>query len=216
MSAYQLVVFDWDGTLMDSMAKIVGCAKMSFEELGFPCPEDVQIRACIGLSLDDTWLRLCPTAKPDDMQAFVAVYRKHWLSWRGPESCLYDGVESVLAHLQEQDFYVAIATGKSRVGLDRDLDTTGIKHFFNASRCADEARSKPHPEMLEYLLDYFAVDGHQTLMVGDTEFDLQMAMGAKTHAVAVTYGAHDVERLEKSEPLALLDSIGGLVKWMGS
>ena len=212
MEKYELVVFDWDGTLMDSMSKIVTCARAAFTELGFEVPEDNDIRACIGLGLDDIWMRLCSNATPESKQAFVDVYRKHWLSWSGPESRLYEGASEVLEYLRSENYYVAIATGKNRIGLDRDLDNTGIRHFFDASRCAGESRSKPHPEMLEYLVDYFAVDPRRTLMIGDTSYDLEMAQGARTDAVAVTYGAHDVARLAPWKPKAMVTDVKQLLQ----
>ncbi len=211
MEKYELVVFDWDGTLMDSMSKIVTCARSAFTELDFPVPEANDIRACIGLGLDEIWHRLCPNSTEATKMAFVDVYRKHWLSWSGPESRLYDGVAEVLEFLRKQDYYLAIATGKNRIGLDRDLDHTGIRHFFDASRCAGESRSKPHPEMLEYLVDYFAVDPRKTLMIGDTSYDLEMAKGAKAEALAVTYGAHEIERLAPWNPKAMVDDVKELM-----
>ena len=215
MAEYELVVFDWDGTLMDSMSKIVTCARKAFAELNFDMPATKEIQGCIGLGLDEIWHRLCPDSHANAKQAFVDVYRKHWLSWSGPESRLYEGVPDVLEQLKRSDYYVAIATGKSRVGLDRDLANTGIGHFFDASRCADESRSKPHPEMLEYLLDYFAVDPKKTLMIGDTSFDLEMAQGARTDALAVTYGAHDVDRLEPWAPKGMIGDLRELVGYLG-
>lgn len=207
MKDLQLVVFDWDGTLMDSMSKIVTCAEKAFDELGFEKPPSDDIRACIGLGLDEIWRRLYKGDEPDARSTFVDVYRKHWLSWQGPESRLYDGVNEALSRLREDNFYVAIATGKNRVGLDRDLSRSGIRHHFDASRCADEARSKPHPEMMEYLINYFGVEPEQTVMVGDTEFDIQMARGAGTSAIAVTYGAHEHSRLDQSNPDAMIDHL---------
>lgn len=206
----RLVVFDWDGTLMDSTAQIVAAATGAIEQLGLPARTPEAIRDIIGLGLRESWQRLFPEHGAEHFTPFVDAYRDHFLDPARQTACLFARAAEVVAELHGRGLVLAVATGKSRRGLDRELASTGLLQFMTGSRTADEARSKPHPEMLLYLMDTLGVPAEQTLMVGDTEWDLEMARLAGVRSVAAGYGAHTPERLRRYAPLACIDSIEAL------
>ncbi|HXH04009.1 MAG TPA: HAD-IA family hydrolase [Candidatus Competibacteraceae bacterium] len=208
--AFDLVVFDWDGTLMDSAGRIVACLRSAIADLGWePRPNEV-LRDIIGLSLTDACNRLYPGAPPGAGERLLAAYRHYYFSSLHEPERPFPGAEAVLAELTERGFLLAIATGKGRAGLDRALRESGLRRYFDASRCADESAPKPHPRMLLDLMEEFAMPPARTLMVGDTEYDLSMARDAGVAAVAAAYGAHAPERLLAYRPLACLHSIAEL------
>lgn len=213
-SYWKLIVFDWDGTLMDSTGAIVRAAERAIGEIGLPMPPPARIREIIGLGLQESWEWLFPGRGQQDFGNFVERYREHFLSTERLGIRLYPGVEALVEDLRRTGAHLAVATGKSRRGLDRDLEETGLGRFFEHSVTSDEARSKPHPEMLTRIIDFFGVEPSRTLMVGDTEFDLHMAHQAGAGAVAVTWGAHDRRRLQASAPLACLDAVTDLPAWL--
>jgi len=211
---YELLIFDWDGTLIDSEAKIVACMQSAMREVGLPVLEPAVIRNIIGLGMRESLHTLFPDASEDTYGAMIDSYRKHFFS--GEISQPFDGVPDILAEIARQDYFMAVATGKGRHGLDRALHDTGFKQWFHCTRCADETRSKPHPQMLEEILDQLGLQPRQALMIGDTEYDLQMANNAGMESVAVSYGVHDVSRLEACKPQVCLSSLTELLPWLNS
>ena len=212
---HKLIVFDWDGTLMDSQARIVACLRASADDLGAERRSDAELADIIGLGLEEAWRALYPNAERELLAAMVERYRYHFLIADDTPSPLFPGVEALLAGLEERGYLLAVATGKARRGLDRVLAESGLGHYFHATRCADETRSKPHPQMLLELIEVTGVEAHETVMVGDTEYDMLLAHNAATAAIAVSYGVHDIERLRCHRPLAEVDSLAGLLHYFG-
>ncbi|HWA36655.1 MAG TPA: HAD-IA family hydrolase [Burkholderiales bacterium] len=209
---YELVVFDWDGTLIDSAGTIVECIQESARDMGLEVPPRERASHVIGLGLHDSLRFAVPGLAPERYVQFVEHYRRHFLA-RQDRMLLFDGVRELLAELSAQR-PLAIATGKSRRGLDRALDADGLRRFFVASRCADETNPKPHPAMLLELMEELAIDRAATLMIGDTSHDLEMARAAGVDAVAVTYGAHPEDGLRACGPLHCAASVSELRTWL--
>lgn len=212
---YDLIVFDWDGTLMDSAALIVESLQGASRDLGLEIPQDAQARHVIGLGLSEAIAHLWPTLRATQYETLVERYRHYYLG-RDDATPLFPGVTEMLQDLSAAGFLLAVATGKSRRGLDRALDHTGVADFFHASRCADECHSKPHPQMLLQLMEVLGVMPKRTLMIGDTSHDLGMAMHAGVAGVAVSYGAHPRASLCEAAPLACVDSVQELRVWLNS
>ena len=213
MKHYELIVFDWDGTLMDSAAAIVRSIRAAYRDLGLPEPDEAAARHVIGLGLSDALRHAVPQLSLEDYPQMVDRYRHHYLA-RDHELALFDGIEHLLGELGAAGHLLAVATGKSRVGLDRALKHSGLQGCFQSSRCADECFSKPHPQMLEELMDEFGVLPKSTLMVGDTSHDLLMASNAGVDGLAVTYGAHSHQYLIEHAPRACLHSVEELASWL--
>lgn len=211
---YELVVFDWDGTLLDSAGAIVLAIQAACRDLELPVPEDSRARHVIGLGLEDAMRHAVPALPADRYPAMIDRYRHHYLSG-DHQLTLFAGVPQMLMRLQAAGHILAIATGKSRVGLDRALDHSGLRPLFQASRCADECHSKPHPQMLDELMAEFGVSAASTVMIGDTSHDLLMASNAGVDALAVTYGAHPHAHLLEHKPVACLNSVAELDQWLG-
>jgi phosphoglycolate phosphatase len=211
---FDLIVFDWDGTLMDSAAKIVRCFQSAAADAGVLVPAAEAIRNIIGLGLKEALDRLLPGVDETARQQVVACYRRHFIEIDNTATPLFPGVVEGLAKLNANGFRLAIATGKARRGLDRVLRDTELSRFFCATRCADEAQSKPHPQMLYDLLDVTDIGADRAVMIGDTTYDLQMAMAAAMGSVAVTYGAHDRDALLSHAPLACVDSFVNVCQWL--
>lgn len=169
----------------------------------------------IGLGLADALASAVPQIRQDQIPAMVERYRHHYLS-RDHQLSLFEGVRELLVELKERGHTLAVATGKSRLGLDRALGVAGVGNFFDATRCADESFSKPHPAMLLELMEQSAVEADATLMIGDTTHDLQMAVNAGTHAVGVSYGAHGLEDLRSIDAQAIVHSVSELRDWLVS
>ena len=210
---YELLVFDWDGTLIDSAHTIVACIQAACRDLGLPVPEDARANHVIGLGLQDALAYAIPGLPRDDYARVVESYRKHFLA-RDPDIPLFPGTRAMLAGLRDHGHILAIATGKSRAGLAQALENTGLQSFFAASRCADQCASKPAPDMIRELMEELGVDGANTLMIGDTVHDLQMAANAGVHAVGVSHGAHPKRELVALAPLACVESIDELTRWL--
>jgi phosphoglycolate phosphatase len=210
---FDLIVFDWDGTLMDSTALIALCIQSAARDTGLPVPDDRAAKYVIGLGLQDATAKLFPAGSQAERVAFAMQFRHHYVS-RDHEAPLYAGVEAMLAGLKREDRFMAIATGKPRAGLDRALIHTGLKSYFDFSRCADEGFPKPHPDMLERLMDFCAVEPDRVLMIGDTTHDLELAANAGARAVAVSYGAHDPSEFRNHQPLAIIRSVKELGEWL--
>lgn len=215
MSPYKALIFDWDGTLFDSTAIIVSSLQSAFAHLQLPVPERGACRHVIGLSLPHAMQHLCPSLPEDAYPELVASYRQHYLG-RDHEIVLFDGVVDGLRRYREQGWFLAVATGKSRAGLDRALQVSGLGPLFDVTRCADETFSKPHPEMLLQILDVLGLNAGEALMVGDTTHDMQLARNAGTAAVGVTYGAHERASLAAHEPLFLADSFMEFDQWLSA
>ena len=208
----RLIVFDWDGTLMDSESQIVACLRAAMRDLGLePLADDV-LRNVIGLGLREAIDTLVPGQDMVFHDAFIGHYRNHWFA--SESSHLFDGVREVLELCKKQGFLLGVATGKSRRGLDRVLGETGLDSCFDATRCADEAPSKPHPQMLVDIMQVLEVSPVQTIMVGDTEYDMEMATNAGAGKVAVTTGVHTPERLAQHAPMVTLQKLAEMPMWM--
>jgi phosphoglycolate phosphatase len=212
--SFKLIVFDWDGTLMDSEARIVACIHAAFADLGVTAPSPAEARDIIGLGLDEAMAVLWPGSSPTERQALVERYRHHFLVANATPSELFPGVMETLDWLRGHGYLLAVATGKSRRGLDLVLGTTALGGYFQATRCADETFSKPHPQMLLEIMDELGARGEETLMVGDTEYDMQMASNAGAHALAVCYGVHSPERLLAQGPLGCLADLVEMPAWL--
>ena len=211
---FKLLVFDWDGTLMDSEARIVACLQSVIADLRLPERGVRSLRNIIGLGLREAILTLYPDHDEKYIQSFIERYRYHFLSENHQPAVMFPGAREVLNGLFDSGYLLAVATGKGRVGLERSLDETGSKGLFHITRCADESFSKPHPQMLLEIMSILDVEPAQTLMIGDTEYDMQMAQQAGTGALAVAYGVHDRERLLSCKPLACLDHITEIPPWL--
>ena len=210
---YDLVVFDWDGTLLDSTGAIVKAIQAASRDVGATPPTNERARYVIGLGLRDALLHAVPDLPESRYDDLVDAYRKHYLSG-DHELCLFEGVEMLLQQLQAEHRWIAVATGKSRLGLDRALGHSGLGRYFDTTRTADETRGKPHPQMLEEIMNQFAVAPERTLMIGDTTHDLLMAQNAGAKGLGITHGAHQVSALLDCRPVGLVDSIPDLANWM--
>jgi len=210
---YELIVFDWDGTLMDSAAVIVECIQAASRDLGLAVPDDERAAHVIGLGLADALAYAIPGLPQSEYRNVAERYRHHFLL-RDPHIPLFPGTREMLAALRDRGHRLAIATGKSTRGLERALQTTGVGDFFVASRCADQCASKPAPDMLHELMAELDAAAETTLMIGDTVHDLQMAVNAGVAALAVGHGAHPKEKLMVLEPLACVDSTADLTRWL--
>ena len=210
---YSLIVFDWDGTLMDSAAGIVACIQAASREMGLAAPTNERASHVIGLGLRDSLKFAVPDLPDSKYAAFADLYRKHFLA-REEGMNLFPGVPELLAGLHGAGYALAVATGKSRKGLDRALGACGLGVYFSASRCADETNPKPHPAMLHELMRQLGRAPHELLMIGDTSHDLDMAASAAVDAVAVTYGAHPEDVLRSRTPRGLVGSIPELREWL--
>ena len=209
---YSLIVFDWDGTIIDSTGTIAECIQRAAGEMGLPVPEEGRARHVIGLGLHDSLRHAVPELPASRYTDFVALYRKHFLA-REDNMRLFPGMPELLSQLRKRHV-LAIATGKSRRGLERALDAGGLRQYFTASRCGDETNSKPHPAMLLELMNELNVSQSEALMIGDTSHDLEMARAAGVDALAVTYGAHREEDLRVCVPLGCCSTVQQLSEWL--
>lgn len=210
----KLIVFDWDGTLMDSAAHIVNCLNNAITETNLETRSDNQLKNIIGLGMREALLALYPHGTEEEFTQLTNYYREHFFSEEYAPCELFPGARELIKELDGKDYLLAVATGKGRNGLDKVLHETGLGEFFSITRCADEAHSKPHPQMLLDIMDWYGVNADETIMVGDTEYDLLMANNADAHAVAVTYGAHEKQRLLDCNPLTCLDDVHELHQWL--
>ncbi len=208
----RLLVFDWDGTLSDSSERIVACFRHALATIGAAAPtDDRTIRETIGLELPDAAAVVMPGASASRCRELTEAYRDHWLAPGAPRAKLFDEALPVLKELRARAVSLAVATGKSRRGLDREMQETGIGEFFRATRTADETRGKPHPQMLNELLATTDVAPGDALMVGDTTFDLDMATAAGVPSVAIASGTHGAQQLQAAKPVACLSRLGELL-----
>jgi len=210
---FDLIVFDWDGTLMDSTATIVRCIQSAARDLHLPVPSDSAASHVIGLGLLDAMQAAMPDIAPALYPRMVERYRYHFLT-KDHELVLFKGAREMLADLNNEGYFLAVATGKSRVGLNRALNACGLLALFDATRCADETFSKPHPAMLQELTRELGQDMRRTVMIGDTTHDLMMANNAGATGIAVEFGAHPVAQLQTCNPLFSARSIPELHAWL--
>jgi phosphoglycolate phosphatase len=210
---FEMLVFDWDGTLMDSTATIASSLQRSCQDLGLTVPSDAAAQHVIGLGLSEALAYAVPDLPAEKMAEMLDRYRHHYLSRDGAMS-LFPGARDMLTELKQKGHLLAVATGKNRVGLNRSLAQCALLDFFDATRTADESASKPNPRMLFDLSELVSLPVSQMLMVGDTTHDLMMARNAKACAVAVSYGAHPKDQLQTLAPLAVLDTPAQLHHWL--
>ena len=213
-SIFKLLVFDWDGTLMDSESRIISCMQGAIKDVGAEPRSDEQIRNIIGLGL----VQAIRVLFPDENKAFAdyvaQAYRRRYTEIDHTPSRLFPGALEVLETLKSRGYLLAVATGKARRGLDSILEVTGLNEIFHTSRCADETFSKPHPQMMHEILLDLNVAAAQALMIGDTEYDMQMSHNAGARALAVSYGVHALPRLLQQRPLGYINNIVELPVWL--
>ena len=210
---FDLLVFDWDGTLFDSTALIVRSIQAACHDLGVQVPSDAQAAYVIGLGLHDALRHAAPGLAPSRYPELGQRYRHHYFA-RQHEITLFDGVLDMLHALKQRHHWMAVATGKSRHGLDEALSTVQLHGLFDATRTADETASKPHPQMLLELMREFGAEPERTLMIGDTTHDLQLAANAGTASLAVSYGAHEPHTFEAFDPVHVAHSVAELQQWL--
>jgi phosphoglycolate phosphatase len=210
---FDLIVFDWDGTLLDSPAAIVGAMSAACADLGLEPPDEQAARQVIGLGLRDALGAALPELAVRHYGRLAERYRYHYLA-RDHELRLFPGVTVMVEELHRRGYRLGVATGKTRLGLDRAMAHSGLGRYFDVTRCADECRPKPDPAMLLEIMAFTGIGAARTLMVGDTSHDLAMARRAGVPALAVSFGAHTRETLLASDPEACVDSIEELCRWM--
>lgn len=208
-----LFIFDWDGTLCDSLDKIVHATQAAAADVGLPPPTAASVQNIIGLSLPRAINQVFPGISQAQLDALLRLYAKHFLDDTEHSMRFYPGVQQTLDALHQAGHHIAIATGKSRRGLDRLLDAMELQDYFHSSRCADETASKPNPRMLQELLEEFSLTPEQAVMVGDTEYDMEMAQAIAMPRIAVSYGAHHIGRLKAYQPVLCLDDFDQLLAW---
>jgi phosphoglycolate phosphatase len=212
---YDLIVFDWDGTLMDSTDVIAGSIQAACHDLGLKVPDYKVARHVIGLGLEQALRYAVPDVAEAMRPKLAARYRHHFLS-QDRDIPLYKGARDTVMRLHEEGYWLGIATGKSSRGLNRALESTGLREYFHAARTADMSFSKPNPAMLQELMDELSVSAERTLMVGDTTHDVQMAHNAQVDVVAIGHGAHPPEQLSELKPLAVVGGFTELTAWLGA
>lgn len=217
MREFQLLIFDWDGTLVDSVQRIVDSMWFAATECGLPLRSATEVRGIIGLGLPEAIQMLYPDVQDAPTLAqFRSAYSEHYLYLEREPSPLFAGVREALASFREQGYQLAVATGKSRRGLERVLDGQGLRAFFDVTRCADETASKPNPLMLEEILAHCSASPAQSLMVGDSPFDVLMAHNAGVMPVAVSYGAQPLSVLQACQPQLCIDHFSELQDWLAT
>lgn len=213
---YRLVIFDWDGTLMDSVGRIVSSMQAAAKDCQWPVPDECRVREIIGLSLKVAIPILFGERTEAEIELLIGRYREHYLFLDKTPTTLFTGVKEVLAALKDQGYLLAVATGKARAGLDRVLKETSVTHLFEATRAADEANSKPDPLMLEQILEQLSVPVGQALMIGDSIHDMEMARRLGMDRIGITWGSHDASALQAYAPCQVFDDLGQLLAWLPS
>ena len=210
---FDLIAFDWDGTLFDSTAIITRCIQAAVADVGGTVPSDRAAAYVIGMALMPALAHAAPDVPKERYPELGARYKHHYLLHQHDIS-LFEGVLPLLAELKERQYILTVATGKSRAGLNEALQSVALKGMFHGSRTADETAGKPHPRMLQDLMAEFGVRPERVLMIGDTTHDLQMAVNAGCASVAVSYGAHDSADFQALNPLYVAHSVGDLQQWL--
>ncbi len=211
---YQCVIFDWDGTLMDSEAKIVDAIQQAARKAGYPILPYDESKQIIGLSLEKAIEFLYPSVTPKAIQVMSAAYTQCFLIDSKVDMSPYPGVIELLEFIQQSGAKLAIATGKSRKGLEKVLASVSFDHYFDMTRTPQESESKPSPLMLQQILDEFGIDAEEAVMVGDTVFDMEMAQNINMDSVAMSHGVHELERLQQYNPVVSCDNLTELQTWL--
>ena len=214
MKQYQLIVFDWDGTVMDSVGKIVQCMQIAARQCDLPVPSAAEVGNIIGISLHPAIKILFNLSQDPVVDTVVEAYKAAYLEQDVTPCPMFDGAVEMLNALHQQGYTLAVATGKARRGLDRAWRHTATGQFFTASRTACEAQSKPSSDMLEQLLQETGINVTEAVMIGDTVYDMQMAEQIGMDRIGVTYGVHDAARLQRHSPVHIADSIGQLHQFL--
>lgn len=212
---FDLIAFDWDGTLFDSTALIVRCIQAAVADVGGTVPSDRAASYVIGMGLMQALAHAAPDVPPEQHARLGERYRHHYMA-RQHDISLFDGVLPMLAQLKGRQHWLTVATGKSRRGLDEALHSVELEGVFDGSRTADETAGKPSPLMLNELMREFGVDPERTLMIGDTTHDLQMALNAGCASVGVSYGAHEPDAFHELRPLHVAHSVRELHDWLAA
>lgn len=211
---YQVVIFDWDGTLMDSTGRIASAMRQAAGVCELELPSVAEVKNIIGLSLDVAVMELFPNIKDDLVQQMVIHYKDQYRNHDKTPSPMFAGAEDLLIGLNQKGYKLAVATGKSRAGLERVWDVSNTRHLFHTGRGSDQAQSKPSPDMLNQILNELDLAVTDAVMIGDTEYDLKMASSIGMDSIGVSFGAHHVERLAKHQPKAIIDSLHELTYWV--
>jgi len=210
---FDLIAFDWDGTLFDSTAIITRCIQLAVQDVGGTMPTREQAAYVIGMALMPALAHAAPDV-PQSLYPQLGERYRHHYQLHQHDLALFDGVLDMLGGLRQRQHWLAVATGKSRAGLNEALQAVALRELFDASKTADETAGKPHPRMLHELMREFGVDPERTLMVGDTTHDLQMAVNAGCASVAVSYGAHEPDAFAALGPLHVAHSVTELHAWL--
>lgn len=207
MQHYKLVIFDWDGTLMDSVGRIVSSMQAAAKTAGLPVPTAYNAKQIIGLSLPKAIEVLFEQRTAEQEQFLIEQYKHQYVELNTTPTPLFDNALNLLTRLRQTDKFLAVATGKGRAGLQRVWQATDTEQYFHTSRCADEAQSKPDPQMLLSLLEELNIEATQAVMIGDTSHDMEMARRAGVDRIGITLGVHDKEVLSQYQPKAIVDSL---------
>jgi len=210
---YDLIVWDWDGTLADSTGMITRAVVKAAEQAGLPPLTAEAASSIIGLGLRESIEALYPGISDEQARVLATQYNVNYFAGES-EIPLFTGAADTIKTLNRRGFKLAVATGKSRRGLNLALDHTQLRNYFHATRTVDECFSKPHPQMLDELMDDLVVLPERTLMIGDTSYDLQMAHNAGVHAIGVTYGAQSSDEWQQLNPIQQFDDFSGLSQWL--
>lgn len=211
MQDVKVVIFDWDGTVMDSIGKIVNSVRIAAERLALPVPSEFEAKQIIGLSLDPAFKTLFPASSVAERELLSEHYRDVYSNVDRTPTPLFEGAEHVFSSLRQRGYQLAVATGKARRGLDRMFVETKTGHHFVTSRCSDEAQSKPHPQMLEHILAELKLTPQQAVMIGDSRYDLMMAHSIGMHRIGVTHGVHGHIEFAPFAPHAVIDNLPALL-----
>ncbi|MCP4596197.1 HAD family hydrolase [Neptuniibacter sp.] len=211
---YKLLIFDWDGTIIDSAARIVSSMQAAAKDCDYPVPSEEQVQNIIGLGMPEAVRALIQGVDDDGIEQMRNRYGHYYLSEDSTPSPLFPGAQHTLESMRKRGMRMAVATGKGRNGLGRAFAQTGLGYIFETSRCADETTSKPHPHMLEEILEETGVSSSEAVMIGDTEYDLEMGKRAGMDVIAVSYGAHHIDRLKGFNPVLEVDNFPELEVWL--
>lgn len=214
--SWKLLIFDWDGTLMDSAGHIIAAVRAAAEDIDFPPPAEDDVRHVIGLGLREAISTAMPELDDAAYQRFVEAYRQRFWQASLHGQALFSGAREVLLELKAAGYLLAVATGKGKNGLRRVLDDEKLHQVFDVTRCAEETISKPDPRMLREILDDLGMAASDSLMIGDTTYDLEMAARLNMDRLAVSYGAHSRKLLRMHDPLGFLEDVRDLPDWLAS
>lgn len=210
---YDLIVWDWDGTLADSTGMITRAIVKAAEQAGLPALTESAASSIIGLGLRESIETLYPGISDEQARVLATQYNVNYFASES-EILLFDGAADTIRALNRKGFKLAVATGKSRRGLNLALEHTQLRNYFHATKTVDECFSKPHPQMLDELMDDLVALPERTLMIGDTSYDLQMAKNAGVHAVGVSYGAQTADAWQHLNPVGQFDNFSALSRWL--